>query len=165
MSRTKHKVTKHMAGLPLHDQARLARHGDRNQSHVAAAHIIHRAAQLEPPPPLPIKAEHVKTPRDAAWLVISREILNAFKKRDGTFFRGIADAVEGPVDPIREWVADELDVIEHFQDRPMPTIREIQKQLLGLGFPKDQISYRQLLRIFTEMGRVPSPGKPGRPPS
>lgn len=161
MSRKAHKVSKLMPGKPLIDIVHLAQYGDLyNEQAFWLANVVHHAAYLETiEGRLPKERRYmVSYHRGIAWRFLSKAILEAWKKGDGAIFRSMADAVElehKPIDPIRAFVATQFGTAEAF-DLPTPTIRKLRASLIGLAFPKDQISDRQLRRIVMDyLKRVP----------
>jgi hypothetical protein len=167
MSRKAHKP-KMNPGLPLLDIVQLAEFGDLyNDRAFTLANLLHHAAYLETiEDRLPKQLRYmVSYHRGVAWRLLSKVILEAWKKDDGSFFRSMADAIDHhrkPIDPIQAFVATQVGAAEAF-GIPIPTIPKLQAGLRGLGFPEDQISRRQIYRIYTEyLGRIPPPAPRGR---
>ena len=103
--------------------------------------------------------------REVAYILCT--LGERFKSRDSAFFRAVADALatwRKAVDPVRAFVGTQIESSKAFA-LPAPTIAELQEWLRRLGYPEDQISDRQLRRIYTEdYKEKPTPGLVGRPP-
>lgn len=141
-----------------------------NEAALCAAHVIHNAATfdlLTSPTSKETIADQVpkdqrkciKYHKDQAWKIISREIIAAFKSRNGSFLRAMADACErngDPVEPIRAYMGIQIEAAKAF-GLPIPSLRRLKQSLTKSGIAASDKTFQ---RAYSAMG---GKGKSGRP--
>lgn len=131
---------------------------DHNPKAHAVVSLLHNAARLEllcaHEGVMPeLARQSLPEWKAKAWAAISEVVLEAFERRDGSFFRAMANSIDrGKKDPVRSCVFFLLSSAETWR-RPMPTRPQLIKALKDRGL---RVSYRQLTRILQDAERQPS---------